>query len=269
MSNGLDKLANGMGKAIETVPDVYEDALKPATQESGKVLALIPRTINAALVPLRQWIANKEYNFAETEKLLAQKLEHVGEEKIVTPEYYVAIPTIQAISYSMNSSELRNLYANLLAKAMNSDTKDLVHPSFVEIIKQLSPTDSLVFKTIMERDANPLIDLVYQKFDNPNIPFPSSSITITTNISDIDIAPVESICVSIDNLIKQGLISIPDDSSYTDKHLYDKLITSQYYMDQKRKHPDKPDGFKFSYVPHLIEETNLGKSFYNVCAIDL
>lgn len=146
MLKGLDKLAECAGKSIETVPDIYDDALKPTTQESGKILALIPRTINAALVPLRQWIANKEYNLAETEKLLAKKLEHVGEDKIVTPDPYVAVPAIQAISYSMNSEELRNLYANLLAKSMNSDTKDMVHPSFVEIIKQLSPIDSLVLK---------------------------------------------------------------------------------------------------------------------------
>lgn len=72
MAEGFDKLAGGIGKTIETVPDLYDDALKPATQESGKTLALIPRAINAALVPLRQWIAEREYKIAETEKLLAK-----------------------------------------------------------------------------------------------------------------------------------------------------------------------------------------------------
>ena len=124
MSNGLDNFANSLGKAIETVPGLYDDALKPAAQESGKTLSLIPRAINAALAPIRQWIAQKEYNVAETEKLLAKKLEKLDQQKIVTPEPYVAVPAIQAISYSMNSQELRELYANLLAKSMNSDTKD-------------------------------------------------------------------------------------------------------------------------------------------------
>ena len=45
MSEGFDKLAGGVGKAVETVPDIYDDALKPAAQESGKTLALIPRAI--------------------------------------------------------------------------------------------------------------------------------------------------------------------------------------------------------------------------------
>lgn len=37
MSEGFDKLAGGVGKAVETVPDIYDDALKPAAQESGKL----------------------------------------------------------------------------------------------------------------------------------------------------------------------------------------------------------------------------------------
>lgn len=92
MTEGFDKLAGAIGDTLKTAPTLYEDVLQSTTQESGKTLALIPRAINAALVPLRQWIAEREYKIAETEKLLAQKLEHVGEEKIVTPEAYVAVP---------------------------------------------------------------------------------------------------------------------------------------------------------------------------------
>lgn len=98
---GIDKLAKGIGKAVETVPELYEDGMKPATVEGGEVLALIPRTIKAALAPLRQWIAQREYNVAETEKLLAIKLENIEAEKIVSPEAYVAVPAIQAISYCL------------------------------------------------------------------------------------------------------------------------------------------------------------------------
>ena len=135
MSDELDKFVKVIDKAVDKVPSFYDDGLKQTTQESGKVLALLPRTINATLVPLRKWIAEREYNIAETEKILAKKLEKVGEEKIITPEPYVAIPAIQAISYTMNSKELRNLYANFLAKAMNLDTKDMVHPAYLETIK--------------------------------------------------------------------------------------------------------------------------------------
>lgn len=35
MSNEFDKLTESVGKAIETVPTLYEDALKPTATESG------------------------------------------------------------------------------------------------------------------------------------------------------------------------------------------------------------------------------------------
>ena len=122
MPEGLDQLAKGIGKAIQTVPELYQDAFQPTVQETGKLVSRIPRAINAAFSGLDKWILNREYSIDETKKLLAQKLENVEPEKIVEPEPYVAIPAIQAISYSMNSEELRDLYANLLAKAMNTDT---------------------------------------------------------------------------------------------------------------------------------------------------
>lgn len=54
-------------------------------------MALLPQVVNAILAPLQIWIANKEYNVAETKKLLEQKLSRVGAEHIVTPDAYVAV----------------------------------------------------------------------------------------------------------------------------------------------------------------------------------
>ena len=159
METGVNKLLEGTGEAIKTVPELYDDGLKPAVQESGKTLSLLPKTINAALVPLRKWIAEREYSLAETEKLLEIKLRNIDHNKIVTPEAYVAVPALQAISYSMDSEELRNMYANLLAKAMNVDEKDKVHPAFVELIKQMAPQEALILDGIFKAPLTPLIDL--------------------------------------------------------------------------------------------------------------
>lgn len=268
MQDGIDKLASAIGDTLKTAPTLYEDALQPTVQEVGKFAARIPRAINAAFSGLDKWILNKEYAIDETKKLLEKKLENVNPDKIVEPEAYVAVPAIQAISYSMNSEELRNLYANLLAKAMNSDSKDMVHPSFVEIIKQMSPLDSIIFKTIMERDVNPIIDLLYAKIDDPDFPIPSASRFIATNITDLNISSVESIGVSIDNLVKQGLITIPKDESYANEHFYNCILTSPYYIEQQKTHPKTYDGFTFYPNKKMINKSNLGIAFYKICLHD-
>lgn len=262
MSNELDKLLDSTGKAIQTIPDLYDDALKPTAKESGKVLSIIPRTINAALAPLRQWIAQKEYNVAETEKLLAQKLEHVGEEKIVTPEPYVAIPAMQAISYSMNSDELRNLYANLLAKSMVIDTKELVHPSFVEIIKQMSPIDAKVFELIMVAHVRPLITLKYSSKNG------GESI-IQEHCSWISQFSISQCCTSFDSLMRLGLISIPALESYTHKENYELVKQNPNFKsihESVSSHSDEDISLVLEEL--YIKINDISELFYQICVKD-
>ena len=218
-----ENITKNLGNAIDKVPEIYDDGLKKTVTESGEVVALIPRTIKAALAPLRIWIAQKEYNVAETEKLLEEKLKNVKQEEIVSPESYVAVPAIQSISYSRDSMELRNLYANMLAKAMIISTIDRVHPSFVEIIKQMSPIDSMVYKEIMEREVNPMLNLIMKNSEGHYI-------TLMTNVTDITLASENLISVSIDNLARMKLIEIPGDGFYTDEKLYDSIFQTDYYI---------------------------------------
>lgn len=254
MNEEKDSHANVMWHGTE----VYENNFQPTPEEPSKVVAQTPRAINAAFLCIDKWTASQNNNIFEVKKLLNQKMANVEPEKIVEPLLYIAIPALQALTYSMNCEELRNLYINLLAKSIHNDTKDLVHPAFVEIIKQLSPTDALVFKAIMERSTNPLIDLVYVNDQN-------SFINIATNVSDITVAPVEAVCKSIENLIKQNLISIPQNQYYSNETLYEPLIRSNYVLTQQKRHPDTSDGYRFSYRKHRLEKTNLGISFYQVC----
>ncbi|MCI8374838.1 MAG: DUF4393 domain-containing protein [Lachnospiraceae bacterium] len=259
MSEGLDKLAGAIGDTLKTAPTIYEDALQQTTQESGKTLALIPRAINAALIPLRQWISEREYKLAETEKLLAQKLEHVEEDKIVTPEAYVAVPAIQAISYSMNSEELRNLYANLLAKAMNSDTKDRVHPSFVEMIKQMSPNDAIIFSKIITSPIRPLITINVKSSKG-------GAHSFAENCSWISNFSLTECRTSFDNLSRLGLIQIPFVASYTNKNNYNSVKNNPLFKQAVIECKNNLlESESITYVEGYIKINELSKLFFNVC----
>lgn len=260
MLDGVDKLLDATGKAIETVPEIYNDALKPTIQESGKTLSVIPRAINAALVPIRKWIAQQEYSLAETQKLLEQKLENVGQEKITTPNAYVAVPAIQAISYSMDSSELRNLYANLLAKAMNTDTKELVHPSFVEIIKQMSPLDATIFKIIYESELTPVIDLSL-KMERGGINFGRYNITWIASYA------YDEICISIDNLTRLGLIEIPYGDYYSEDNNYNQVRATTSYKLHKEELESMYKG-SLHEEKKYVKKTSLAELFYKICILD-
>ena len=256
METGVNKLLEGTGEAIKTVPELYDDGLKPAVQESGKTLSLLPKTINAALVPLRKWIAEREYSLAETEKLLEIKLRNIDHNKIVTPEAYVAVPALQAISYSMDSEELRNMYANLLAKAMNVDEKDKVYPAFVELIKQMAPREALILDGIFKSPLTPLIDLsVRTDKGNDNYIY---------NISWITCFSYDDIAVALDNLERMGLIEIPFGESYADDQAYNPIRNTSVYMEQREKLENMNIG-KIEETKKHIKRTALANSFYEVC----
>lgn len=256
MPEGLDKLAGAIGDTLKTAPTLYEDALQPTVQEVGKFVSRIPRAINAAFSGLDKWILNKEYAIDETKKLLAQKLANVDPDKIVAPETYVAIPAIQAISYSMNSKELRNLYANLLAKSMNSDTKDSVHPSFVEIIRQMSPLDAKIFNYIMNNDINPCVDVEYGTSSD-------GYIFKRRNITNYKYASILQTEVSIDNLQRLNLISMPPHTFYLEDSVYDEIMEILKFI---TFHPKE---IKPYIRKKQIEKTDYGLSFYDICVKDL
>lgn len=56
--------------AKEIAKDVYTDGGRPVVKPTGELLGLIPRAIKAALAPAEKWILQREYNIAETQKLL-------------------------------------------------------------------------------------------------------------------------------------------------------------------------------------------------------
>ena len=258
---GIEELSKGIGETIKTVPELYHDGLQPAVQETGKTLALIPKTINAALSGLQQWIAYREYNVEETKKLLALKLENVGADKIVPPEPYVAVPAIQAISYSMNSEELRNAYANLLAASMNADKKWDVHPSFVGIIQQLSPDEAKLLKSITEV-LYPIIDL---KIVHPDGTF-NVILRNYTDIADSICEHSDKVFSYLDNLERLKLIEISFGTYIADESVYKHL---EEHADIKKLKEDVANNLKkddkWECERKIFRLTQYGMDFIEIC----
>lgn len=236
--------------------EIFDKVLDPIVSPTSQTLGLIPRAIHAAFIPLEKWVLNKEYNLAETQALLEQKLRNVAPEKIVPPEPYVAVPAMQALSYSVNNADLCDMYASLLAKAMHDQTKEKVHPSFVESIKQMSPIDAQLFKEIGKFSVLPLVQLHEKLSDGYNL--------LETNISGFDIADHDVLSASIDNLARLKLIEIPWDEHFVNDATYDTVLNSTEYQTLYNKHrATKFD--KLEPNKKLMRVTSLGRLFYQVC----
>lgn len=260
-------------KSVESVvPEIYHDVLQPAAKEVGKIVSLPFRGINAVLSPLWGFILTHEYKMKQVEAELAKKLENVSEDDIVTPEAYVAVPALQSITYCMNSQELRNLYGNLLAHAIIKDFKAMVHPAFVEIIKQMSPNDAKVIQVISKDGALPVCSIrVHKANDSFREGFISdyeAGYQIFTHYALVDGIDCDSVSISISNLSRLGLIEVSYEIEYEDKELYKPLLNNQFYQELKTNYTLTHKLHEYdtiSLLPGTIEVTPLGHSFINIC----
>ena len=247
----------------EIVKEVYADAAKPIVQSTGELAGLVPRAVKAALAPLEKWILQREYNIAETKKLLEEKLKDVKPEDIESPEAHVAVPALQYLSYCMDNEELRDMYANLLANSMNSVIKKGVHPGFVEIIKQLSPDEAKVMKYFANIPVVPTVTVRYELSDGGYI----ERVKNFSNIGEI-IGCEQPLDINMyfDNLIRLGLLEGSHLTHLMNKKLYEPL----------KKHPvieaytNQAQVTKQGYVRSTCEEgfmarTDFGEAFCNIC----
>lgn len=256
-------------KAVEqaegVLTEVYKDGISPAIQPVGVMLSYLPRTIRLAFSRWEKWIINGEESLRITGELLKEKLKDIPEEKICEPEPYVAIPAIQQLSYCQDSDELRDLYANLLASSMNVDTKWKVHPSFTDIIKQLTPDEAKLLKQLPPNIMinHPLIDVQLHNKTQGGFNTLISNFTIF-GLNTID--KKSNICSYIENLERLKLIEIPAETSLSNHDLYIPLkehpilkrsVNPSYYL------LDSSHTVDYKYKIFTI--TNFGISFVNTC----
>jgi len=139
------KVATAAG--IEVAKDIYQDAAKGATVEAGESLqAIVGLFNNVVLFPIKKANINYRYKLEEFEKDLRRKIEKIPQEKIGEPDLTISGPTIEALKYTFDTKEIREMYLNLLASSMNQDIRDKAHPAFVEIIKNMSAFDAKIFE---------------------------------------------------------------------------------------------------------------------------
>src|ERR1051325_5684385 len=114
---------------VEAVP-VYEDVVQPAAREIGKGLQTVAKTIHIALAPVAGLVWGYETMRDYLGEALTKRLKGVPTERIITPQAMIAGPALDALKYAGPDPELRELYANLLARAMDERTAQEAHSGF-------------------------------------------------------------------------------------------------------------------------------------------
>lgn len=151
---------------VKAVP-VYEDVVQPAAKEIGAGLQTVAKTVHIALAPISAlvWGFDQIKEFVGTS--VAKRLEKIPPEQIITPLPQIAGPALEALKYTGHDENLREMFAKLLATAMDKKTATHAHPSFVEIIRQLSSDEAKICKLLKQKKEFPAAHLIeFHKDEN-------------------------------------------------------------------------------------------------------
>lgn len=227
--NKIDE--NGKNALTELVKEVYDDGLHKSVSKVGDVLA---ETIDKLLDPLKFVL----WGYDNMKKWLIDKvkpnLSNTKEEDLIAPDPLVAGPLITNMVYSNNHKEIQDMYAKLLAKAMDKNYEKDILPSFVEIVKQLSPLDVLVLNYYMQDNADKRV-IEIRAFYNKEPEELSSFTTLFKNyiLTKFDNASEKDVAISLNNLQRLNLLSIPNglflSKSYND--FKDSNFYKSFFMD--------------------------------------
>lgn len=254
----MDKKESFGAEVAKQLPikDIYNDVAHPALSTVGEGLQGI---VKMALAPVSAmvWGYDQIANYlaeAIPEYFINRKIE---KEKIKSPDPAIAVPLIEAMRYTSHKEEIREMFVNLLGEAMNSDTED-EHPSFVEIIKQLTPDECKMLKYL---------------YKNPKLAIIKLRIAFENDKGESDAAPYFSdICFLtscqypekfpeyLDNLQRLGLVNV----------IWDRHLADDIYYEKLKEHPSYPciavsKGQKIIEYKNMFELSEYGKKFCKVC----
>ena len=243
----------GLAKAIP----VYQDAVQPAAKEIGKSLEIVTKTVNIALAPIKALVWGYEKIEDYLNKRVAEKLREIPKENIVTPPPQVAGPAVEALRYSGHDENLRELYANLLATAMNKETTDKAHPGFVEIIKNLSSEEGLLLQAFAVRRTYPLVDVDGQ--DEGTVGTQTYYRNFSRLHDSVPVADLYRIPTYLDNLCRLGILEVLHGFTLTAPDTYEPLETSSEikpFIKRIEEH-----GRVVNFYRKMIQLTSFGQEF--------
>ncbi|MGR5150188.1 DUF4393 domain-containing protein [Photobacterium alginatilyticum] len=262
--SNIESTVNAVTNLVEAIP-IYQDAVQPAAKEIGKALGTVAKTVNVALAPVSAlvWGYDRIKDFVDNK--VTEKLSGVPEENIVTPPPHVAGPALESLRYTGSIDELKELYANLLASSMNSETTQNAHPSFVEIIKQLSPDEAKLLTVFLHASSEPIITIRNNREDNSG---GRDQFRHFSDIGDrVECGDYSKIPNYLDNLCRLGLLEIPENYALIGDGMYNRLEENAV-VKVIVEHVNKTEGRRAEINHKTVLVTGLGRQFIDTCVKD-
>ncbi|MDF0480252.1 DUF4393 domain-containing protein [Vagococcus sp. PNs007] len=201
--------------------------------------------------------AKRDQNIKRYKEDIAQEIIKIPEENIQEPPLAIVGPALEASKYYIEEEHLREMFAKIIATSMDNRLDDKIHPSYIEIIKQLSHHDALVLKKIKKAKLF------------TGSPYPTMSMVLESEKGTKTIFPLlvlfkgdygfEKNSISINNLERLGILKISNGTYAADENVYTPYYQNDVINSVLEKNPE------MTLVKNSFSLSNFGTNFINLC----
>lgn len=138
--------------------ELYGDLAKPGVQQAGKALATVIGLGNTILWPIA--LLNEKTRIALENNLekYRKKMEKVSSDDTCEVPPEIGVPIAEKLLYVTNE-EISDMYTELLANASQVQNSNVAHPSFVNVIANISPDEAILLRSIRNMPGIPFIEV--------------------------------------------------------------------------------------------------------------
>lgn len=262
------------------LPDSVDNAIKNITDKPSSAIGttiadawfLVMGGISHAADKRRMKYA---HNLEEYKKELIHTVESIPEDKRIEPPIQIVAQALEKSKYCVEEKSLKDMFIKLITNSANTDYSSKVHPSFADIISQMSPLDAenlLLFKDV---DALPIVRYVLGNSEEFDIK--------QDNVFKSDLAAIYAplYSASMISLMRLGFVSISYDEYLTAENIYEPFNRNEIFNQLEIEHEANKLILTFksnlspweqsfidktiSFKKGIVRLTSFGRNFIDVC----
>lgn len=243
---------------------IQQNIPETAKQTDGALSTVVGFFNNVVLYPVKKANLTFRYKLEAFEDDLQEKIKDIPQANLQVPPVKIAGPVLEALRYAYDEDELREMYEEMLATAMDNRKSQQVHRSYVDAVRQMEPLDAQVLRRI--NDINRItITHVKVYLAESQQEYYINAMPYHYNGLLCDLGDPFQISASISNLLRLGLLI--STIGFLKEGVAEKIEKEPYIQKRFQLYSQQPGGARIE-VPNdcdIISLDSYGRYFVDVC----
>ncbi len=251
----------GWEDLAQLLPDVYRDTAKPSAQKVGQALSSI---VGLIVVPVGKAAEIGQNNLLR----LVERLDKIPEASVTPVPPELGIPIYEKLRYT-RGEELADLYIELFAKGATKEDQDKAHPSYFEIITNLSVDEAKILDYLNHSATSvnfPYIEVRSSEGDGSG-KYIVASKYFTLLPDEIEFYNPNNVQMYLENLVRLGILDDEQGIFLADDNEYKPLIEHLKVLEMKRLIEESKR--LFSTSKSCFSQSSFGETFLKACMPDV